>query len=117
MTDAFVETLEKSYSHPKYVALTHLEFKFTNYIELIDGFIDILSTIMHLSFTSCEDIVDILDLISEYLSDVPDNFAWPNLRTLTITPFSRTLIPYATSLLHRSVLDFHWKSPGSAMPT
>jgi hypothetical protein len=49
MTDAFVETLEKSYSHPKYVALTHLKFKFTNYIELIDGFIDILSTIMHLS--------------------------------------------------------------------
>ena len=79
---AFVDCLADATMQPKYPALTTLEFKFTDCIELNEDFITVLPTIMHLSFTSCNNVDDILDLIIECY-----DHAWPCLHTLTISSF------------------------------
>ena len=81
-TEAFVNCLLDAAVQPKYLALTTLEFKFANCIELDEDFITVLLTITHLSFTSCNYVDHVLDLIIECY----DN-AWPRLHTLTISSF------------------------------
>lgn len=59
MVDNFIWIFQQSSQQLKCPALIHLKFKFTNCIEVSLEFIEILPTIMHLSFRSCHKSIQI----------------------------------------------------------
>jgi len=87
MVDNFVWILLQTSQQLKYPALMHLKFKFTNCIKVSPELIEVLPTITHLSFRSCNKAIHVLEIISKFKSDWEGIFAWLKLQALMITPF------------------------------
>lgn len=89
VVNAFVEATNISQYWPKYPTLTHLQFSdvyLPHRIHLNSYFVDALPTITHISFRSCT--FDVLAALAKADSRAEGIVPWPNLRTVTINPFT-----------------------------
>lgn len=62
-------------------ALINLDFKYARRIELNTEFIHVLPTLTHLSFTSCDNVNNVLEVAMRV------DHLWPHLHTLMISQF------------------------------
>lgn len=107
--DAFVDATKQSQNWLKYPKLTRLEFNdiyFLPHIHLNSHFVDALPTITHISFRSCTVVV--LEALAELDSRAEGTVPWPNLRTITINPFTNEWV--------KPLCDFIAARTGSGYP-